>query len=633
MNQKIALITGITGQDGAYLAELLLDKGYIVHGIKRRASLFNTDRIDHLYLDPHSSDARMFLHYGDMTDSMNLTRIIQETQPDEIYNLAAMSHVKVSFDTPEYTANADGIGTLRILEAVRLLGLEKKTKIYQASTSELYGLVQEVPQSENTPFYPRSPYAVAKLYGYWITVNYREAYDMFGINFAGHPMLRRILLPTYWEGHPLRKEYSARATEYTPYMQDQAKQDFEQEHLRFVPEDWGLKRGTADEDFMFLNLGPNHPSAHGAFRIVLQLDGEEVKDCVPDIGYHHRGVEKMAERQTWHSFIPYTDRVDYLGGCAQNMPYVMAVEQLAGIKVPERAQVIRVMLNELFRINNHLLFCGTAIQDAGGMTPVFYMFADRQKVYDIVEAITGYRMHPAWFRIGGTAHDLPNNWQKLVKELLEWMPKRLNEYYTAALKNSVFIGRTRNVAQYDAKSALAWGVTGTGLRATGIDFDVRKYRPYSGYENFDFDVPVEYEGDAYARVLVHFREITESLKIIQQCLDNMPSGPYKADHPLAVPPPKDKTLQDIETLITHFLSVSWGPVMPAGESSFMTEVVKGASTYYLTSDKSTMSYRTRIRTPTFTHLQQMPSVINGSLMSDLIIYLATIDVVMADVDR
>lgn len=179
---KVALITGITGQDGAYLAELLLKKGYRVHGIKRRASLFNTNRIDHLYEDPHVDNPSLTLHYGDMTDSMNLTRIIQETQPDEIYNLAAMSHVKVSFDTPEYTANADGIGTLRILEAVRLLGLEKKTRIYQASTSELYGLVQAVPQSETTPFYPRSPYAVAKLYAYWITVNYREAYDMFACN-------------------------------------------------------------------------------------------------------------------------------------------------------------------------------------------------------------------------------------------------------------------------------------------------------------------------------------------------------------------------------------------------------------------------------------------------------------------
>ncbi|MFC4872858.1 GDP-mannose 4,6-dehydratase [Negadavirga shengliensis] len=179
---KTALITGITGQDGAYLAELLLEKGYVVHGIKRRASLFNTDRIDHLYQDPHDEDQRLILHYGDLTDSMNLTRIIQETKPDEIYNLAAMSHVKVSFDTPEYTANADGVGTLRILEAVRLLGMEKKTKVYQASTSELYGLVQAVPQSETTPFYPRSPYAVAKLYAYWITVNYREAYGMFACN-------------------------------------------------------------------------------------------------------------------------------------------------------------------------------------------------------------------------------------------------------------------------------------------------------------------------------------------------------------------------------------------------------------------------------------------------------------------
>lgn len=179
---KTALITGITGQDGAYLAELLLEKGYSVHGIKRRSSLFNTGRIDHLYQDPHVENPKLFLHYGDMTDSMNLTRIIQETQPDEIFNLAAMSHVKVSFDTPEYTANADGIGTLRILEAVRLLGLEKKTRIYQASTSELYGLVQEVPQSETTPFYPRSPYGVAKLYAYWITVNYREAYNMFASN-------------------------------------------------------------------------------------------------------------------------------------------------------------------------------------------------------------------------------------------------------------------------------------------------------------------------------------------------------------------------------------------------------------------------------------------------------------------
>ena len=469
----------------------------------------------------------------------------------------------------------------------------------------------------------------------WPNANWyeREVYDMFGVKFEGHPLLRRILLPKYWEGHPLRKEYSARATEFDPYRLNQAKLDFEQENLRFVPEDWGMKRSGRDEDFMFLNLGPNHPSAHGAFRIVMQLDGEEILDCIPDIGYHHRGAEKMAERQTWHSFIPYTDRIDYLGGVMNNLPYVMAVEKLAGITVPDRAQTIRVMMSELFRINSHLLFFGTFVQDIGGMTPIFYMFSDRQKCYDIIEAITGFRMHPAWFRIGGVAHDLPNGWQKLVKDFIDWMPKRIDEYVKAAMMNRVMIARTRGIAKYDARQALAWGVTGPSLRATGVDFDLRKARPYSGYENFDFDVPLADGGDAYDRCMVRVEEIRQSLRIVKQCLDNMPSGPYKADHPLSVPPPKDKTLQDIETLIHHFTQVSWGPVMPAGESSVMVEATKGINSYYLTSDKSTMSYRTRIRTPSYAHLQQMPSVINGSMIADMIAYLASIDFVMADVDR
>ena len=469
----------------------------------------------------------------------------------------------------------------------------------------------------------------------WPNANWyeREAWDMFGITFDGHPHLTRILLPKYWEGHPLRKEYASRATEVPPYYLDKGKQMFEQENLRFVPEEWGMKRSGRDEDFMFLNLGPNHPSAHGAFLVVLQLDGEEVIDCIPDIGYHHRGAEKIAERQTWHSFIPYTDRIDYLGGVMNELPYLMSVEKLAGITVPDRANTIRIMMSEFFRITNNLLYWGTFIQDAGGMTPIFYMFADRQKAYNVIEAVTGYRMHPAWFRIGGTAMDLPNGWHKLVREFLDWMPKRIDEYVKAAMKNKVLQLRTQNVAQYDAKSALAWGVSGHGLRATGIPYDVRKARPYLGYENFDFEVPIEFNGDAYDRCLVKIEEIRQSLRIIEQCLNNMPMGAYKADHPLAVPPPKDRTLNDIETLINHFISVSWGPVMPEGESSFMVEAVKGITNYYITSDRSTMSYRTRIRTPTFAHLQQMPSVINGSLVSDLIIYLASIDVVMADVDR
>lgn len=462
----------------------------------------------------------------------------------------------------------------------------------------------------------------------------REVWDLLGIHFSGHPHLTRILMPKSWQGHPLRKDYPARATEFDPFMLTAAKQELEQENLLFKPEEWGLKRGNDNEDYMFLNLGPNHPSAHGAFRIVLQLDGEEVREAVPDIGYHHRGAEKMGERQSWHSYIPYTDRIEYLGGVMNNLPYVLAVEKLAGIKVPQRVDWIRVMLAELFRINSHLLYIGTYIQDVGAMTPVFFTFTDRQRVYNIIEAITGARMHPAWFRIGGVAHDLPNGWRQLVKEnLLDWLPKRLKEYDKAALRNSILKGRTIGVAAYNTKEALDWGVTGGGLRATGLNFDLRKWRPYSGYDQFEFEVPVGANGDAYDRAMVRMEEMRQSLRIIEQCVNHMPEGPFKADHPLTTPPPKERTLQHIETLITHFLQVSWGPVMPAGESLQMIEATKGANSYYLTSDGSTMSYRTRVRTPSFPHLQQIPSVIRGQMVSDLIVYLGSIDFVMSDVDR
>lgn len=286
----------------------------------------------------------------------------------------------------------------------------------------------------------------------------REVWDMFGITFQGHPNLRRLLMSPSWEGHPLRKDYPARATEFDPFELTKQKQDLEMEALTFKPEEWGMARGNENEDFMFLNLGPNHPSSHGAFRIVLQLDGEEIVNCVPDIGYHHRGAEKMGERQSWHSYIPYTDRIEYLGGCVNEMPYVLAVEKLAGIEVPDRVKTIRVMLSELFRINSHLLYISTYIQDSGAMTPVFFAFTDRQKVYNVVEAITGFRMHPAWFRIGGVAHDLPRGWDKLLRELLDWLPKRLDSYVTTALKNTILKGRSIGVAAYTKEEALAWGL-------------------------------------------------------------------------------------------------------------------------------------------------------------------------------
>jgi len=469
----------------------------------------------------------------------------------------------------------------------------------------------------------------------WLNANWyeREVWDLFGIVFDGHPNLSRIMMPRTWVGHPLRKDHYARATEAPPLVMDQARVDLEQEALQINPAEWGMKTADEDHDYMVLNLGPNHPSVHGAFRIMLQLDGEEIVQAVPDIGYHHRGAEKMGERQSWHSYIPYTDRIDYLGGVMNNLPYVMAIEKMAGIKVPERAQTIRIMMSEFFRITSHLLFYGTYAQDVGSMSPVFFMFVDRQKAYDVIEAVTGFRMHPAWFRIGGVAADLPQGWEKLVQAFLDWMPKRLKDYDRMAMRNTILKRRSIGIGKYSTEEAIEWGVTGPGLRATGMAWDYRKARPYSGYENFDFEVPTANGGDVYDRCVVRVEEIRQSLRIIEQCMKNMPSGDYKARHPLTTPPIKENSMQDIETLINHFLNVSWGPVIPAGECSMTVEATKGLNSYYLTSDGSTMSYRTRIRTPSFAHLQMIPYISRGLMVPDLIAIIASIDFVMADVDR
>jgi len=469
----------------------------------------------------------------------------------------------------------------------------------------------------------------------WPNANWyeREAWDMFGVLFSGHPNLYRILLPPTWEGHALRKDHPARATEMAPFEMGPERVAREQEALRFRPEDWGMEKASDDSEYMFLNLGPNHPSVHGVFRVALQLDGEVIVDSVPDIGYHHRGAEKMGERQTWHSYIPYTDRIDYLGGVMNNLAYIQSVEILAGIEVPERAKIIRIMLSELFRISSHLVFYGTFVQDVGQMSPVFYMFADREKLFGIIEAITGGRMHPAWFRIGGVAQNLPNGWDRLVREFIDYLPARLDQYDRMAMQNRILKERTVGIGVYTKQEALDWGITGPGLRATGSDWDVRKKRPYGGYDQFEFDVPTATNGDCYDRALLRVEEMRQSLRIIRQCLDNMPLGAYKSEHSATTPPPKERTMEDIETLIHHFLNVSWGPVIPEGEASIMIEATKGINSYHLVSDGGTSSYRTRIRTPSFPHLQQIPLISKGLMIPDLIAIIASIDFVMADVDR
>jgi NADH-quinone oxidoreductase subunit C/D len=471
--------------------------------------------------------------------------------------------------------------------------------------------------------------------GVWDSANWyeREVFDMFGVNFTGHPRMKRILMPDSWQGNPLRKDHHARATDMEPFVMTDDYREDEDANLVFHPEEYGLDKKSEESDYMFLNIGPQHPGTHGLLRLVLQLHGEDIVNVIPEIGFHHRGAEKMGERQSWHTFIPYTDRVDYLSGVLNNLAYLLPVEKLAGIVVPDRANVIRVMMSELFRISSHLVWFGTFAQDMGQLSPVFYAFNDRERVFDIVSAITGGRMHPSWFRIGGVAHDLPNGWDKKMQELVDYLPKRLKEYDKSVIKNRIFKGRTLGIGVYTTDEAIEWGHTGPGLRATGYDFDYRKKRPYSGYENFEFDIPLGKNGDCYDRAIIRMEEINQSLRIIQQCINNMPAGDYKSDHPLVIPPRKEKTMTDIETLINHFVGVSWGPVIPAGEAMIPIEGAKGSNGYYLISDGSTSSYRSRIRTPSFPHIQMLPLISKGYTIPDLLAILGAMDFVLADLDR
>ncbi len=385
---------------------------------------------------------------------------------------------------------------------------------------------------------------------------------------------------------------------------------------------------------MMLNLGPQHPSTHGVLRVLLELDGELIVRADPDIGFLHRGIEKLCEYRTYHKCMPLMNRLDYLAGEVNNFGFCLAVEKLLGVEVPKRAQYIRVMLAELTRIASHLFWLGTHGHDLGAMTPLFYAFREREKIMDLCEMVSGGRLFPLYFRIGGLAADLPEGFIPAAWEFVKTFDEKWKDYDTLLTKNEIWIERTKGVGVMTAEEALDWGWSGPMARGSGVDWDLRRDNPYSSYEDFDFVVPLgTREGDTYSRYLVRMEEMIQSNRIVRQALENLPDGPVKVDDPRVSLPPKDQVYTDIAALINHFLIIQDGIRPPKGEVYQTIEAPKGEMGFYVVSDGSPNPFRLKIRGPSFVVLAALDKLARGRLLSDIIALIGTMDIVLADVDR
>src|SRR5438105_9852691 len=384
---------------------------------------------------------------------------------------------------------------------------------------------------------------------------------------------------------------------------------------------------------MILNMGPQHPSTHGVLRLILEIDGETVVRLLPDIGYLHTGIEKTCEAKFYHQVVPLTDRIDYLCPMTNNLCYVLAVEKLLGLEIPPRAQWLRVMLNELTRINSHLVWLGTHAMDIGALTVFLYCFREREDVLRLFEMVSGQRMMTSYFRIGGVALEPPLGFFEKVKEFAGRFPARVDEYEDLLTHNPIWTMRTKGVARISAEDAVALGASGPTLRGSGVDFDLRRDMPYSSYEKFQFKVPIATEGDVFARYIIRVRELRESIGIVQQALRGLPEGPIKADAPKVVLPDREKMKTEMEALIYHFKIITEGFSVPAGEVYQAVESPRGEMGYYVVSDGTAKPYRVHMRSACLANLQLLPKMCEQRLIADVVAAIGSIDIVLGEIDR
>jgi NADH-quinone oxidoreductase subunit D len=384
---------------------------------------------------------------------------------------------------------------------------------------------------------------------------------------------------------------------------------------------------------MILNMGPQHPSTHGVLRLILEIDGENIVRIMPDIGFLHTGIEKTFEAKFYQQGVVLTDRIDYLCPLINNLGYVLAVEKLLGLEIPPRAQWMRVLLSELTRINSHLVWLGTHAMDVGALSMFLYCFREREDVLRLFEMVSGQRMMTSYFRIGGLALEPPLGFFERVKDFADRFPSRIDEYEDLLTANPIWVNRTKGVAYLSPEDAVALGASGPTLRASGVDIDLRRDAPYSGYENFQFKVQVAPEGDVFARYIVRVRELRESTAMVQQALAGMPSGPIKADAPKVVLPDREKMKTQMEALIYHFKIITEGFTVPPGEVYQAIESPRGELGYYVVSDGSPKPYRVHVRAPSFANLQTLSKMCAGRLIADVVAAIGSIDIVLGEIDR